>query len=143
MNLIVDANVLLGAVLGRSLPFLAEIASRNAVLLVPARMMLEARGVAADKARVPLADALERLAVAEAMITVLDEAHYAHLEERARGRLEGAGLKDWPLLAAAMALEAPIWTNDRDLFGTGVAVWHTRNIALWNPVESTAGIGRR
>jgi predicted nucleic acid-binding protein len=143
LYLIVDANILLGAVLGQSLPFLAEIASRDAVLLVPARMMLEARSVAADKRRVPLADALDRLAAAEAMVTVLDEAHYAYLEEMARERLEGSGLKDWPLLAASMALEAPIWTNDRDLFGTGVAVWHTRNIALWNPAEIRLDDGRR
>lgn len=142
MNLIVDANILLGAVLGRSLPFLAEIASRDAALLVPARIILEARSIAADKRRVPLDDALDRLAAAEAMITVLDELHYAHLEEPARERLEGTGLRDWPMLAASMALDAPIWTNDRDLFGTGVAVWHTRNIALWNPVDSKVDDGR-
>jgi hypothetical protein len=27
-----------------------------------------------------------------------------------------------------LALEAGIWTGDRDLFGTGVALWATRNI---------------
>jgi hypothetical protein len=27
-----------------------------------------------------------------------------------------------------MTLEADIWTSDRDLFGTGVALWASRNI---------------
>jgi predicted nucleic acid-binding protein len=130
--LIVDANILLGAVLGKSLPLLAEIASRDSALLVPARMMVEARTVVADRQRTKAAGAFDRLLRAEAMVTILEPAHYEQHEARARERLYGEGRKDWPLLAAALALDAPIWSNDKHLWGTGVAVWLTRNIRFWN-----------
>jgi predicted nucleic acid-binding protein len=136
MYLIVDANILLGAVLGKSLPLLADIASRDSVLLVPARMIVEARSVVADKARTPLPGAFERLLAAETLITILDANHYEHEESNARDRLTGDGQKDWPLLAAALALDAPIWSNDKHLWGTGVAVWLTRNIRFWNEGEA-------
>jgi predicted nucleic acid-binding protein len=135
MYLIVDANILLGAVLGKSLPLLADIASRNSVLLVPARMIVEARSVVADKVRTPLPGAFERLLAAETLVTILDANHYEHKECNARDRLTSDGQKDWPLLAAALALDAPIWSNDKHLWGTGVAIWLTRNIRFWNEEE--------
>jgi predicted nucleic acid-binding protein len=134
MYLIVDANVLLGAVIGKSLPLLAEIASRDGVLLVPSRMMIETRSVAADVNRVPLPGALERLTLIETMVTLLDPIHYEHEEGHARDRLTSHGQNDWPVLAAAIALDAPVWSNDKHLWGVGVAVWLTRNIRFWDPV---------
>ncbi|MCC6586029.1 MAG: hypothetical protein IT168_04850 [Bryobacterales bacterium] len=35
---------------------------------------------------------------------------------------------DWPILAAALALGCPIWTEDTDFFGCGVATWTSANI---------------
>jgi predicted nucleic acid-binding protein len=135
MYLIVDANILLGAVLGQSLPLLAEIAARDSVLLVPARMIAEARGVVADTARIPAPGAFERLLLAESLVTALEPLHYEHLEAQARARLIGQGEKDWPLIASALALDAPVWSNDKHLWGTGVAVWVTRNIRFWNDAD--------
>jgi predicted nucleic acid-binding protein len=132
MYLIVDANILLGAILGQSLPLLADIAARDAALLVPARMMLETRTVVADTKRTPAPGTFDRLLQAESMVTVLTPNHYEHMEARARARLTGKGVKDWPLVAAALALDAPVWSNDKHLWGTGVAVWVTRNIRYWN-----------
>ena len=132
MYLIVDANVLLGAIIGKSLPLLEDIASRDGVLLVPSRMLIEARSVAADAGRVPLPGALKRFSLIETMVTLLDPIHYEHEEGRARERLTTQGQSDWPILAAALALDAPVWSNDKHIWGTGVAVWLTRNIRFWN-----------
>jgi predicted nucleic acid-binding protein len=131
MYLIVDANVLLGAALGRSLALLSDIAAAGSVLLVPQPMMRETQIIAADKRRVPAADAYARLQLIETMVTALEPGHYEHGEARARERLTTEGQKDWPLLAASLALEAPIWSNDKHLWGTGVAVWRTQNIRYW------------
>jgi hypothetical protein len=38
---------------------------------------------------------------------------------------------DWPILAASLSLNCPIWTEDRDFFGTGVATWTTNNIPIF------------
>jgi predicted nucleic acid-binding protein len=30
---------------------------------------------------------------------------------------------DWPIVAAALVLDCPIWTEDRDFFGMGIPTW--------------------
>jgi predicted nucleic acid-binding protein len=40
---------------------------------------------------------------------------------------------DWPVLACALLLNCPIWTDDRDFFGTGVATWTTALVELYFP----------
>lgn len=53
---------------------------------------------------------------------------YGDLEAEARKRLGKRDPEDWPILAAALALGCPIWTEDTDFFGCGVATWTTANI---------------
>ena len=38
---------------------------------------------------------------------------------------------DWPILAAALALDCPIWTEDRDFFGVGVATWTSDLVEIY------------
>jgi predicted nucleic acid-binding protein len=53
---------------------------------------------------------------------------YEHLRHDADARLREGGKSDWPALAAALALEAEIWSEDVDFFGVGVPVWSTNNV---------------
>ena len=62
---------------------------------------------------------------------------FEHLQSEAEARLSQGGKSDWPALAAAMAFEGSIWSDDRDFFGVGVPVWASNNIGF---VE--AGIDR-
>ena len=70
------------------------------------------------------------LAAVEANIVILDEGIYAALEEEARER-SSRDLRDWPVVASALALSAGIWTNDNDFLGTGVATWTTDTLQRW------------
>jgi hypothetical protein len=38
---------------------------------------------------------------------------------------------DWPVLAAALTFGCPIWTEDTDFFGCGVATWTTDRVELY------------
>jgi predicted nucleic acid-binding protein len=38
---------------------------------------------------------------------------------------------DWPIVAVALLLDFPIWTEDQDFFGTGVATWTTDRVELY------------
>jgi predicted nucleic acid-binding protein len=77
---------------------------------------------------------------AEAAITVLDELStligcidaeiYGTFESVARRRLHMRDEDDWPVLATALALECPIWAEDADFFGAGVATWTTDRVGL-------------
>ena len=39
--------------------------------------------------------------------------------------------EDWPILAAALALGCPIWTEDTDFFGCGVATWTSDRVRIF------------
>ena len=49
----------------------------------------------------------------------------------ARERIDRRDEDDWPVLASALALSCPIWTEDTDFFGCGVATWTTDRIELY------------
>lgn len=36
-----------------------------------------------------------------------------------------------PVVALALALEAPVWTEDSDFFGSGVATWTTETVEIY------------
>ena len=56
---------------------------------------------------------------------------YEHLRAAADRRLREGGKSDWPALAAAMAFEAAIWSEDVDYFGVGIPVWSTQNVSFY------------
>ena len=120
-----DANVMVSALIGRTLPLLAEQAARGIVLAAPlpqlaeTRMVLDRHGPAEAEARM---DTL--LAIVEPIEPLLFEG----AEAQARERLEPHGQPDWPVLATAVALGAGIWSHDKDFFGVGVPVWSNRNV---------------
>jgi predicted nucleic acid-binding protein len=38
---------------------------------------------------------------------------------------------DRPIAAVALLLNLPIWTEDQDFFGSGIAVWTTDRVELF------------
>jgi predicted nucleic acid-binding protein len=40
-------------------------------------------------------------------------------------------IEDWPVVAVAILLGLPIWTEDQDFFGSGVATWTTDRVELY------------
>ena len=125
--LIVDANVLVAAAIGRSRTLVRDVAERGVKLMATDTAIAETRRVALRFGRNPenVEAALEQLS---AYISRLEPDVYTSLEPAARTRLRPRAQPDWPTLAAATAFGADIWSNDRDFFGTGIAVWSTRNV---------------
>ena len=136
MRLVVDANILVGELLrekGRAL-----VADERLELLVAAKAWEEARrelrrrvDVIAERGQLSKTTATELLNVAvtlaERHTTVLTEAEYGAFEEEARERIPNDP-DDWPTVALALALEADIWTQDKDFLGCGVATWTTATL---------------
>lgn len=54
---------------------------------------------------------------------------YCEFEAKARKRIRD--VRDWPVLATALALGCPVWTEDQDFFGSGVATWTTNTVAMY------------
>jgi predicted nucleic acid-binding protein len=132
--LVLDANILMRAVLGK----------RARVLLAKygERIEFVAPDVPFDEARKRLPEVIEHRklqgepfmayfdSLASVVQTVENEA-YSGFETIARQRLARRDEDDWPILAAALALRCPIWTEDTDFFGCGVATWTTDRVELY------------
>jgi predicted nucleic acid-binding protein len=123
-TIIVDANIMVGALRGRSLPLLAALAERMPVV-TPVPQLAETQKTLN---RLGHGDTAARMRNLLNIVAPLPLGLYAHMEAKARERLQPRGQPDWPLLAAALALGGHIWSRDGDLFGTGVPLWFTRNI---------------
>jgi predicted nucleic acid-binding protein len=132
--IVLDANILIRAVLGEQVRrlivghvetvsfFAPEAAYAEARKHLPA--VLEKRGGDAEAAMTVL-DALE------AMVLPLDAELYRGFEEQALARIGERDPDDWPALACALLLSCPVWTEDADFFGTGVATWTTSRVKLY------------
>ena len=130
---VLDANILIRAVLGSRV---REILEKHST-----RVRFFARDAAFNEAREHIPGILLKRGInPEAALTVLDELTvligsidveiYGPFEASARERLQKRDEEDWPVLAAALALECPLWTEDADFFGAGVATWTTDRIEL-------------
>ena len=64
-------------------------------------------------------------------ITIVDESLYCQFEEDARERMRIRDIDDWPIVALSLMLDCPIWTEDADFFGAGVATWTSDRVHLY------------
>ena len=67
----------------------------------------------------------------ETIVRPLDAALYADWQQQALQRIAARDAEDWPVLACAMALNCPVWTEDADFFGAGIATWTSDRVALY------------
>ena len=121
--IVLDANILIRAVLGRRVRqlidtyagqgvrfFAPDVAFDDAEKYLPP--LLRKRG----KSHADFSASLEYLRnIVEAVTPEL----YAVFESEARQRLRGRDESDWPILATALGLTCAVWTEDADFFGTG------------------------
>ena len=71
---------------------------------------------------------LDRL---EGVVQPIDAELYEGMQPQALQRIAIRDADDWPVLACAMTLGCPVWTEDADFFGTGVATWTSDRIASY------------
>lgn len=132
--IVLDANILIRAVLGRRVRELIDTYSAQGLQFFPPDVafadaekylpqLLKKRGEPHDLSG--------SLAYLRNIIEPVTPELYAVFETEARLRLRGHDENDWPVLAAALGLACGIWTEDADFFGTGIAVWTTNRIEIF------------
>ncbi len=132
--IVLDANILIRAVLGKRVQdllfqyaatvkfFAPDVAYADARKYLPA--LLEKRGVKSAAATA----ALNSL---ESIVHSLEFDLYAGRQQQALQRIAMRDADDRPVLACAMTMGCPVWTEDADFFGTGVATWTTDRVELY------------
>ncbi len=138
--IVLDANILIRAVLGRRVRQIIETYAAQGVRFC-------APDAAFDDARKYLPPLLKKrgkadidlpraLAYLRHIIEPVYRELYGAFEKDARRRLRGRDENDWPILATALGLNCSVWTEDADFFGTGIAVWTTNRVEIFLETEA-------
>lgn len=124
MRLVADANVLLAAVLGGRAKAVLEHPEIDELLTAEPTLaeVQEYAVILARKRRLSLDTLL--LAVAALPVTVVEEATYSSSVPRARKLIATRDPDDVDILALALHMNLPVWSNDNDFEETGVE-WYT------------------
>jgi predicted nucleic acid-binding protein len=133
-GLALDANILIRAVLGKRVRSLLEAYEDSTNFYAPdvcfeeayehLPILLGKRGLDRDTGLLVL-DQIGKL------VRSVGRDLYLHHEEIARERVRPRDVEDWPVVALAMTLNLAIWTEDQDLFGSGIATWTTDRVELY------------
>lgn len=132
--LVLDANILIRAVLGQRVRALILEHVQTTRFFAPEPAYAEARKylpALLEKRGVPSASAMAVLEALQTIVRPLEPEVYASMKVQALQRISMRDADDWPVLACAMALTCPVWTEDADFFGTGVATWTTDRVELY------------
>ena len=115
--IVLDANILIRAVLGQRVRQLLLEHAPNVKFFAPDVAYADARKylpVLLEKRGINGAAALTVLDTLESMVRPLEFDVYAGLQHQALQRIAMRDADDWPVLACAMTLGCPIWTEDAD-----------------------------
>ena len=134
MPIVVDANILIRAVLGiRVFQLLAKYEGK-VNFYSPDACFDEARQHLPAILAHRKIEASRGLAVFEqisGMVTPVNQKVYAEYEPFARERIDKRDPDDWPVVAVALPVGCPIWTEDMDFFGCGIATWTTDRVEIY------------
>jgi predicted nucleic acid-binding protein len=134
-RLVIDANILIRAVLGRQIKvtlakhgnemdfFAPEVAFEDAERHLPAVLTKFNRSAEIEAA-------LSLLNQLRGIVTSVPHDAYLLIKDDALARIL-RDPDDWHVLAVAMLLDCPIWTEDNDFFGTGVPTWTTDRVEIY------------
>lgn len=133
-GIILDTNILIRAVFGKKVGAILDRYYEDVDFFTPelcyhelnkhAYRIAESRNIQ----QAAIAEAIERL---EKIVRSVSTDIYQPKEQDAKARIAERDVNDWPIVALALVLNCPIWTEDQDFFGTGVSTWHSRNVEIF------------
>lgn len=133
-GLVLDANILIRSVLGIRVRQILEKYAEGAFFCSPDVCFAEAERYIPDVAKRRAFDpklAQTILDHVSLIVEPVDKSLYEGHETLARERIEGRDPRDWPVVAVALLLDIPVWTEDQDFFGSGISTWTTDRVELY------------
>jgi predicted nucleic acid-binding protein len=112
-----DANIFVRAVLGSKVKNLLMNNSGSVEFFTPDVCLDDAQKyipVIFDKRGVNSEIALTVFSNLKPLLQVVHKSLYQEHAEEAKQRIKSRGMDDWPVVATAMMLNSPIWTEDQD-----------------------------
>jgi predicted nucleic acid-binding protein len=141
--IVLDANILIRAVLGKRVRHLLETYAVHGIRFYAPEIAYADPGkylpALLTKWGKSDVDVPATLSYLQSLIERISQETYGLFEAEARQRLRGRDEEDWPVLATALALSCAIWTEDPDFFGTGAAVWTSDRVEIFLKEQSKPG----
>lgn len=132
--LVLDANILIRAVLGKKVRdyiikhndevdfFIPDVCIKDAEKYLP--QLFINKGLPPE----PALDVLNHI---YGMLKIVTLDIYKNYKDDAIRRIQARDINDWPIVASALTFNSAIWTEDQDFFGSGISTWTTRNIHIF------------
>ena len=133
-RLVLDANILIRAVLGTRVRQLIADSSQDVAFYVAEVNYDEAEHYLAELAPARgITETVWRASLESLMTAVqlVGQGELTLMEQEARARIALRDERDWPAVAAALLLACPVWTENQDFFGAGVATWTTATVEIY------------
>lgn len=133
-RIVLDANILIRAILGNKVRALITTHIETVDFFTPDVCLADAQKylpILFEKRCLPVEPALNLLTQFVCLLHIIDESVYSDSEEEARQRIKSRDIRDWPIVATALTLNCPIWTEDQDFFGAGIATWTSDRIHVF------------
>lgn len=134
-RLVIDANILIRAVLGARVRELIE-RYCDSVAFYMAQTNAEEAEFYLSTVLAPkrgFSKAVWRATYNGVMnvVQVITDEVLVEVESNAKARIAARDVNDWPAVAAALLLDCPVWTEDQDFFGSGIATWATDRVEIY------------
>ena len=134
-RLVIDANILIRAVLGSRVRGLIEHYCNSVAFYIAEANVDEAEFYLSTElaAKRGLSEEVWRQVfegVLNAVQIIADDV-LIEVKTEAKARIASRGVNDWPAVAAALLLDCPVWTEDKDFLGAGVATWTTATVEIY------------
>jgi len=134
-RLVIDANILIRAVLGSRVRHLIEYYCESVAFYMAEANANEAEFYLSTElaAKRNLSEEIWRPVFNGILNTVqiIADDVLIEVESKAKARIASRDVNDWPAVAAALLLDCPVWTEDKDFLGAGVATWTTATVELF------------
>jgi predicted nucleic acid-binding protein len=133
-GIVLDANILVRVVFGQRVPQILSIYVDRTNFYSPDVCFADAREYISKLSAGRGLDPITALAVLEGIegiVEIVDRSLYEDYEKLALERIQTRDAEDWPVVAVALLLELPIWTEDQDFFGGGISTWTTDRVELY------------
>ena len=133
--LILDANILIRGVLGKKVHSLLIQYSNQVAFYTPEVCFQDAEKylpiILGKHPNIDVELAMDILKQMSQIVYPIGQNLYSSFEVEAKRRIAMKDENDWPIAATALFLSCPIWTEDKDFFGIGIATWQTHTVEIY------------
>ncbi|HEY4081331.1 MAG TPA: PIN domain-containing protein [Burkholderiaceae bacterium] len=132
--IVLDANILIRAVLGERVHRLILEHADEIKFYAPDAAYVEAGKYLPTllaKRRMHATSSMAALDALCVIVPPVDGELLLPFRQATMTRIAARDPDDWPALACTLMLDCPIWTEDTDFFGTGVATWTTNLVEIY------------